>query len=423
MSVCRWFAFVAPIPCEAHERLARAFSLLSAFWFEFHLVVLVFIARWILCVCCVVCSRCAVLVFEANRQAVLAGVQLPNPALAAPGLHPHPQAAVQPQPMAIDVKDAKVPVEVKADDAARFFAELFKSFSAGQSASVPFPGAAPPPSAFGFAHAPPPPPASSPAAPSPAQALFQARQLTSAQGSVPHLAFSMIPEAFLPQPLPPSLATLVLENKFVDFEAAFKLLSAADGTTPVDSKDKDSKGETDASPKAGKYIRFLRDWLYVYAAIMAFVADHKPAQLRDYVGYLKGFNALAARSGFIQAYDYDQRNRSYCARAGNPLAVYKPDLWLPAASSGSSADPQRNNKRRAPSSSTADDKPRQKRRSDVRYHDGKQVCFLYNKGRCKEPCSGSRAHVCLRCAKQHPESQCTAGSAAASSASASKGNA
>jgi len=37
--------------------------------------------------------------------------------------------------------------------------------------------------------------------------------------------------------------------------------------------------------------------------------------------------------------------------------------------------------------------------------DGRQKCFAYNKGGCKDP-KCARAHVCLRCNGPHPAFQC-----------------
>jgi hypothetical protein len=39
--------------------------------------------------------------------------------------------------------------------------------------------------------------------------------------------------------------------------------------------------------------------------------------------------------------------------------------------------------------------------------DGRQLCFNYNKGSCKEPCQLKRAHFCQKCLEKHPAKNCT----------------
>jgi hypothetical protein len=244
----------------------------------------------------------------------------------------------------------------------------------------------------------------------PSQALFAARQLA-AQGAVPSLSFSLLPEAFLPAVLPPTLATKLAKGDYVDFDEALKPLSSP-GSAPSSADASDAKAVDPAAP--ARTIRMLREWMVVYTTLYVYICDHKPAALRDWAAYLKAFVLLVGRNGFAAAFDYDKQNRSYCARSGAPMAVFKADLWLPPATvTATASSAARPNKRRE----SFGGQPKAKRERPTALVDGKEVCRLFNIGRCRDPCANGRAHVCSSCHKAHSRSDCKAAAASSTSAS------
>jgi hypothetical protein len=186
--------------------------------------------------------------------------------------------------------------------------------------------------------------------------------------------------------------------EYVGFDEAFKLLSAGASASVDDVGDAKSSSD---DPKAK--LHMLRDWFVVYSAILHWTVDSRPLAVRDMVSYLRSFVMLVGRNGFGTSYDYDKRNRQYCARAGNaPLSIFKADLWLPAASTPPRPAP----KRKASFTGQSAPKKRSAPAVVVRTVGGQQVCFDFNKGKCKAPCPNKRLHVCTGCGKEHMQPDC-----------------
>lgn len=290
-----------------------------------------------------------------------------------------------------EVKEAK---EAKFDDFGLLAAPSFGPFGAAQPA---FAAAAP--SARGglglplFAPAVPP-------ARQPAHALGFARQM-----AAPAFSYQLLPEAFLPASLPAALADKMEKGEFINFDDSLRLFNPT--SVAVDKPDPKSADAAEGKCKS------LREWLLVYSALLAWCADFKPDELRDRVSYLKSFVQHVSRCGFAASYEYDKNNRHYCARSGAPFSIFKADLWLPPATvAPASAIPRK--RLREHSDRTSAGKRREK---ESRYHEGKEICFLFNINRCKAtPCPAGRAHVCWLCSKEHAKSACSAGSAPAAPA-------
>ena len=270
-------------------------------------------------------------------------------------------------------------------------AEVFKKLATGAPpAAAPAPG---PFAALGLGGAP------------PGHALVAARQLAAAQGGA-SFNFHLVPEAFLPASLPTLLAGKLDKRELIDFDSAFQTISALSLPSSAAAADtNEAKADSRDSVTPSKGLRMFRDWLVVYTALLHYWSDHQPTDVRDKVSYLKSFTLMVARYGFSSSYDYDKANRSYCARAGAPFAIFKPELWLPPV-----AEPRAAASRKRKAETSAPAKPSKKASLQKRFHQGKEICFRFNRGICKEPCA--RAHVCWTCSQEHSMANCHGGAAA-----------
>jgi hypothetical protein len=233
---------------------------------------------------------------------------------------------------------------------------------------------------------------------SPGQALALAHH--SATQGIPSLQFSLVPEAFLPAVLPTAISSKLDAGEYFEFELALKLIYPRGNSRsgePIESK------EVTVVETKGQKLRFLGDWLLVFSSCLLWLADHKPAPLRDWLAYQKCFVSLSVSHGFAIAYDYDIRNRDYSCRANAPLAIFKHDLWLPSVSTGSLAYSASRAKRGSSQTTSGSAK---KAKFSPRFVDNVEICYLFNLGRCRNPCPNGRAHACWLCSKSHARSDC-----------------
>jgi hypothetical protein len=227
------------------------------------------------------------------------------------------------------------------------------------------------------------------------------------QAGQPVSQLQMIPESFLPAALPSALVSKLSRREYVNFDEALKLLEASASSHFDETPEADGKAATEAPTKG---VKSLREWLTVFSAILHYVNDFSPADTRDYIAYLKGFVGLASRFPFRQAYEYDVKNRQYCARANFPLSVFKNELFMPMASPSPALVGQRQAaKRRASAPAAASSSARASKRSGGAWHQGVEICFAFNGRGCAEICPNGRAHVCIACRGDHAQSACNSG--------------